>query len=72
MKCTRDYYAEDDRFVMTFEFTGSDVRRAKFKDLDLKMLRALGEQQERDPTAEGALMIAQQYAAAIQRSMQEG
>ena len=67
MKWRHEYFAEHDRTVFTLQFDGADLREAEFTEWELTMVRLLEQQQREDPTAEGALMVLQQYVAAIQR-----
>jgi len=57
-------------FTMTFD--DFDLIKADFMPHEKVMVRLLEEQQHKDPTCEGILMILQYYAAAIERGQEHG
>lgn len=68
MKCESTYEPSRDVHILRVEFTGGDMASAVFSKFDIAFLHGLEHQQEEDPTVEGALMIAQQWAHAIEKA----
>jgi len=67
MLITRESDEHKGKHVFTLEFSDQDLKEAKFTEWEIRMLRLLVDQQAKELTVEGTLMILQMYASAITR-----
>lgn len=72
MRLTQERSDRDREQRMILVITDDDMEDAIFDPHELRLLRGLQEQQATDPTVEGALMIAQMVARAIERRKNAG